>query len=209
MEEVEELVAIAEERKVRGVGMGDVKQMVIRDEGVYKGGAGEGEMGEGVKVVDEGIFWREVREEGGGKGRQVEFPNSKMAKGIGGRLNKSFEESRNGEVRADNIQLHLEGDGHRAFKVNYEKCVKRVKGSLRLLFTLVRRGEIRGERDPGLDRLREKIKKEHEMVVGQIKKFKEDGGDRMGKIKGKILLPLRAQLEHCYEITGERKGGWN
>ena len=160
------------------------------------------------RAVSPGSFWSLARSEGSGPARTVDFPTGKMARGIGGRLNRSFEESRNGEVRAASIQLHLEGDEHRAFRVNYERCVKRVKGSLRLLFTLVRRGRIRGSRDPGLDKLRDKIKAEHEAVVGQIKKLKEDGGDNMGKIKGKILLPLRKQLEHCYEITGERKGGW-
>eukprot|EP00520_Triparma_pacifica_P002860 CAMPEP_0118649844 /NCGR_PEP_ID=MMETSP0785-20121206/9922_1 /TAXON_ID=91992 /ORGANISM="Bolidomonas pacifica, Strain CCMP 1866" /LENGTH=99 /DNA_ID=CAMNT_0006542163 /DNA_START=41 /DNA_END=337 /DNA_ORIENTATION=- len=99
-----------------------------------------------------------------------------MSKGIGGRLNKSFEESRNGEFRADNIQQHLEGKEHHGFNAYYGKTVKRVKGSLRLLFTLVRRGEIKGKRDPGLDKIRDKVKAEHEKVVEMIKKVKEEKG---------------------------------
>ena len=42
----------------------------------------------------------------------------------------------------------------------------------------------------------------------EIKRVKDDHSDRMGKIKGRILLPLRNQLEHCYAITGEGRGGW-
>lgn len=53
-----------------------------------------------------------------------------------------------------------------------------------------------------------KIKEDHDTFNKEIRMY-HDEGSAMSKVKAKMIIPMRDQLEHVYGLTGHAKGGWN